>query len=339
MARAASLASKVALFAVLSLSPAMVHAADGGTDARVATPPPSGAGAQCWRPEALKANAAERMTRRGGPGARVRAPAIMAPEIAAPAMTPLSATQRGSIRRVDLPPGVKLVALTFDLCEANGEVTGYDGSVVDYLREHGVKATFFAGGKWLVTHAERAQQLVADPLFQIGNHSWSHRNMRKLPVADLLREITRTEAAYEHTRHDLAARSCMAQAPAAMTRVAERLSLFRFPYGTCNTDALQAVGDAGLAAIQWDVVTGDPAVGQSAERIARTVLKRVRPGSIIIAHANGKGRETARALPLFVPKLRAQGYRFVTVGELLAAGTPVFASSCYESRPGDNDRY
>jgi peptidoglycan-N-acetylglucosamine deacetylase len=68
-------------------------------------------------------------------------------------------------------------------------------------------------------------------------------------------------------------------------------------------------------------------------------LKRARPGSIVIAHANGKGRETARALPLFVPKLLAQGYRFVTVDELLAAGTPVAAKTCYEMRPGDNDHY
>jgi len=87
------------------------------------------------------------------------------------------------------------------------------------------------------------------------------------------------------------------------------------------------------------VVTGDPAKGQTAERIAAVVLRHARPGSIIIGHANGKGRETARALSLFVPKLLAQGYRFVTVGELLAAGKPVIASTCYEERPGDNDRY
>ena len=318
-------ATRFVSIAVLLLLPAAAPArADAGTA--------SGPAAQCWRPDALKAVDGENATHRGGPGARVPAP----PPVGA---APLPATRRGTIRRVDLPPGVKLVALTFDLCEANGEVTGYDGSVVDYLREHGVKATFFAGGKWLVTHPERAQQLVADPLFQIGNHSWSHRNMRKLPSPDLPGEIARTEAAYDSTRHALAARTCMAQAPAAMTRIPERLTLFRFPYGTCNAAALDAVRDAGLSAIQWDVVTGDPAFGQSAERIAATVLKRVRPGSIVIAHANGKGRETARALPLFVPQLQAQGYRFVTVGELLAAGTPVYADSCYESRPGDNDRY
>ena len=74
---------------------------------------------------------------------------------------------RGSIRSVELPPGEKLIALTFDLCEENGYVSGYDGRVVDLLRAQGIKATFFAGGKWMETHPERAQQLIADPLFEI----------------------------------------------------------------------------------------------------------------------------------------------------------------------------
>ena len=69
------------------------------------------------------------------------------------------------IRRVELPPGKKLVAFTFDLCEQPFEIAGYQGDIVDLLREHKVQATFFAGGKWLLTHPERAAQLVGDPLF------------------------------------------------------------------------------------------------------------------------------------------------------------------------------
>jgi hypothetical protein len=69
------------------------------------------------------------------------------------------------------------------------------------------------------------------------------------------------------------------------------------------------------------------------------VLAEARPGSIIVAHANGRGLRTAEALPLFVPQLRAKGFEFVTVGELLAAGEPEVAPTCYERRPGDNTRY
>ena len=59
----------------------------------------------------------------------------------------------GVIRRVVLPDKRKLIALTFDLCEQPGEVAGYDGAIVDYLRKEHIKATFFAGGKWLRSHA------------------------------------------------------------------------------------------------------------------------------------------------------------------------------------------
>lgn len=295
---------------------------------------PASAAAACWRPDMLRATEAERVTRRGGPGARMRAPD-------APSMTaePVPAVLRGSIRSVALPPGLKLIALTFDLCEGYGEVTGYDGAIVDYLRANGVKATFFGGGKWLENHPERADQLITDPLLELGNHTWSHKNLRKLNGKRLLQEIARAGAAYNRARDRIAARQCMAATPSVVARVPKQMRLFRFPYGTCNPAALRAVGDAGLLAIQWDVVTGDPAPGQSAERIARVVLRRAKPGSIIVAHANGKGRHTAAALSIFVPRLRAMGYRFVTVSELLAAGTPVIADSCYESRPGDNDHY
>lgn len=289
---------------------------------------------QCWRPEALRAVASEAVPHRGGPGARVKSPGNPAPwSLRTPAAL------RGSIRRVDLPPGKKLIALTFDLCEAWGEVAGYDGGIVDYLRANHVKATFFTGGKWMETHAGRIEQLMADPLFEIGNHSWTHRNMRRISAPRMLNQVSLAESAYEQARTRLAGRSCARTTPAAMTRVPTHLSLFRFPYGTCNAQALKTVGDSGMLAIQWDVVTGDPDRRQTAKGIARTVLRRARPGSIIVAHANGRGRQTARALAMFVPKLRAKGYRFVTISELLAAGRPVIAQSCYEERPGDNLRY
>ena len=59
---------------------------------------------------------------------------------------------------------------------------------------------------------------------------------------------------------------------------------------------------------------------------------------IIVAHANGRGRHTAEALALAIPKLKEEGYRFVTVSELLAAGKPVIADNCYLDRPGTRPR-
>jgi peptidoglycan/xylan/chitin deacetylase (PgdA/CDA1 family) len=287
---------------------------------------------QCWTPQALAGTAAELK--------HVHSPhpldLIPLKQVALPSATPVPLVTRGSIRSVALPPGEKLVALTFDLCEENGYTSGYDGRIVDLLRAQGIKATFFAGGKWMETHPERAEQLIADPLFEVGSHGLRHLDLSQVSDATLGEEITLTEAAYARAKSALAAHQCLASG--ASREPPERLTLLRFPYGRCNAKSLSAAADAGLLAVQWDVVTGDPDPRVSAKSITNTILTKVHPGAIIVAHANGLGHNTAEALAMALPKLKEQGYSFVTVSELIAAGKPVIAQSCYQNKPGDTTR-
>lgn len=257
----------------------------------------------------------------------------------APALPPVAAGLRGSIRRVALPKGEKLIALTFDLCEDRGEVAGYEGRIFDYLRQQGIKATLFAGGKWMRSHEARSQQLMSDPLFEIANHSDTHKNARLIDPARLADEIHNPQRTYYALRQAFAKTQCAAKAAEAAQSLPQQMSLFRFPFGACNDAAMAAVNDAGLLAIQWDVSTGDPDPHQSVEAIVNAMVHHAKPGSIIIGHANGRGWHTAEALPLAIPRLKALGYQFVTVSELLARGTPVIAPTCYDNRPGDTDRY
>ena len=100
------------------------------------------------------------------------------------------------------------------------------------------------------------------------------------------------------------------------------------------------MGDYGLLSIQWNIVTADPWRRQTADGIVKITLDSIKPGSIIIAHANGRGWKTSEALPKLIPALRARGYRFVTVTQMLAEGKAVEATdSCYELRVGDNQSY
>ncbi len=251
---------------------------------------------------------------------------------------PLPAELRGSIRSVALPPGDKRIALTFDLCEMASDVTGYDAELVNYLRRHRVRATFYAGGKWMRSHPEKTKQLMADPLFELGNHAWTHGNLRYLATDEAAEQILWTQAQYELLREELAASACVRRLPAAeLTAIPHRLLSFRFPFGTCNDSALRQLAQAGLPAVQWDIVTGDPTRRTSAKDIARRILNNARPGSIVIAHANGRGWSTAESLDLFVPRLRQAGYAFATVSELITAGRPHIVNQCFWSRPGDND--
>ncbi len=255
-------------------------------------------------------------------------------------LPPLSQDLQNSIRSVTPAEGQKLVALTFDLCEGKGEIAGYDADIVNFLRASKVKATFFAGGKWLRSHPDRAMQLMADPLFEIGNHSWSHPNFRLISEAEMHGQIVQTQAQYEIIWEGLAAKVRTQGLDAAeMNNIPKIPRTFRFPYGTCSQQTLRVTAAHGLPAIQWNIVTADSVKGQTAEKIAGIILKRVQSGSIIIMHANGKGINTARALPLCVPQLIQQGYQFVTVSVLLLAG-PVFSTAtCYEEKPNDNLRY
>jgi peptidoglycan/xylan/chitin deacetylase (PgdA/CDA1 family) len=292
------------------------------------TPPPP----QCWTPEALAGTTAELKHQRAkGPLdlAALRATPLPPAAPAAPAL-------RGLINSVELPTDQKLIALTFDLCEEGGYVSGYDGRIVDLLRAQGIKATFFAGGKWMETHPERAAQLIADPLFEVGSHGLKHTDLSRANEAVTKDEITLPEAAYARAKTALAARQCLVVDAASSPP--ERLTLFRFPYGRCNAKALAAVADAGLLAVQWDVVTGDPDPRRSAKAIAGTILARAHPGAIVVGHANGRGRNTPAGLALALPKLKDQGYRFVTVSELLAAGKPVIAQACASPRLGTTRR-
>ena len=288
----------------------------------------------CFPSDRLKARAGEKPPVKG-----IHDFDVPEPERALAPFRPVAADLRGAIRRVSIPGGRKLVALTLDLCEQPGEVAGYDGEIIDYLRANNVKATLFAGGKWMRSHAERTHQLMADPLFEIGNHSEAHRNLRLIAGEALGNEIAGPQRAYEAQRAKFAATQCTNAHAGEIAKIPTRIGLFRFPFGACNPAAMAAVNDAGLLAIQWDLSTGDPSPGQSAAQIAEAMVHHSKSGSIIIAHANGRGYHTAEALPLAIPKLKAMGFEFVTVSELLSAGKPEIAQSCFDSRPGDTDKY
>jgi peptidoglycan/xylan/chitin deacetylase (PgdA/CDA1 family) len=260
--------------------------------------------------------------------------------VASAAGLALAGPLRNSIRQVKLPPTQKLLALTFDMCQSAHGISGYDTALINYLRHEQVRATFFLGGTWMVSHPERALQLMADPLFEVGNHSWSHRNDHLIQGDVLKNEILRTQAEYARLRQELVSRLCAIHAgPAEIAAIPGQPRSYRFPYGRCSPESLDFLAGQGLYAIQWSIVPADASKSQSAAAIARVILTQAKPGAIIILHGNRRGFNTATALPLFIPELRRQGYRFVTVQELLQAGWPVSSDDCYELRPGDNAHY
>ncbi|OIN98824.1 MAG: hypothetical protein AUJ49_12460 [Desulfovibrionaceae bacterium CG1_02_65_16] len=266
---------------------------------------------------------------------------LPAPDMAAPARTapvePLPALpeqRRGIIRRVQLPAGDRRVALTFDLCERTVHITGYDARLVDALRRANARATFFAGGKWLRSHPERAEQLMADSRFELGNHSWAHANMEVAPAEFRQRQVDWTAGQYELLRDDLDRRLAAKGLPPSHRGP---MTLFRLPYGRGGAEVAAFLNGLGYAVIQWDVV-GEGGRGNAQAR-AEAIAEAVRPGSIVLLHANAVPKDTAEVLRRLLPLLARRGYATATVSELLAAGLPQTAPEGYFTFPGDNAIY
>lgn len=259
------------------------------------------------------------------------APARTAPVDAPPR---LPDAWRGIVRRVTLPAGDRRIALTFDLCERAVHVTGYDARLVDALRRANAKATFFAGGKWLRSHPERAMQLMADSRFEMGNHAWTHANMAVTPEALRQRQAQWTSAQFELLRDELDRR--LEKRGLAPSHVGP-LALFRLPYGRGGAEVARQLNGLGMAVIQWDVV-GEGGRGDARSR-AQAIVEAVRPGSIVLLHANAVPKDTAELVRQLLPLLARKGYATATVGELLAAGRPEVVEDGYFSFPGDNRIY
>ena len=273
---------------------------------------------------------------------RLSSPDVKPPERAMPSImdNPLDKELKNSIRSVIPFYNDKIIALTFDLCEKADEVTGYDAGIVNILRGKKVKATFFAGGEWMRSHEEKTMQLMADPLFELGNHGWTHGNLAKLSHDKIIEQILWTQAQYELIREKLRQKVLARGLDLhEMDKIPQSLTLFRPPYGRCSPDALDTLAEYGLASIQWNIVSGDPARGQAPQKIVDTVLHRAKPGSIVVFHANGRGYATAEALPVIIDSLKEKGYKFVTVSELLKLGKIESFTDCFEIKPHDNGKY
>lgn len=189
------------------------------------------------------------------------------------------------------------VALTFDACEDN-HPAGYDQNIIEILISAKAPATLFLGGKWIDSHPTEARDLATNDLFELGNHSFGHPDFTRIGTEQARQEISDTQDRLQ-------------------TLTGKEAKFFRFPFGRYDQGTLDLVSSLGLSAIQWNVVTGDPDRNVSAQTIADTVAKRAAGGSIVIMHMNGRGWNTAEALPAVINDLRSRGLELVTVSDLL----------------------
>lgn len=187
----------------------------------------------------------------------------------------------------------KVVALTFDISWGDKRAE----PILQILQDKEVKdATFFLSSPWAKTHPEVVKKIIGNA-YEIGSHGHKHVNYNELDDPDIRKQIQAAHAILSE-------------------ETGKSPSLIRLPNGAFDKRVLRIAGELGYRVIQWDTDSLDWK-NPGADQIVKRVLSRVHPGDIILLHASDSSQQTHLALPIIIDKLRAKGYTFVTVSELL----------------------
>jgi peptidoglycan-N-acetylglucosamine deacetylase len=196
-----------------------------------------------------------------------------------------------------VPVKQKLVALTYD----DGPNPDFTPKILAYLKHYQVKATFFMVGKYMEEYPEIVKEVIAQGNV-IGNHTYDHPHDIEADLPDqVIRELEKCETLIEHF-------------------TGKRTHLFRPPLGRVDGTVVNIAVEEGYETILW-TVSADHHDAPTPELMAQRVLKRVKPGAIILAHDGSfpSRIKDVEATPLIIEELKRQGYQFVTVPELLLA--------------------
>jgi polysaccharide deacetylase family sporulation protein PdaB len=192
----------------------------------------------------------------------------------------------------------KVVALTFD----DGPYSPYTEQILDILKEYHVPATFFVIGQ----NAEKYPELVSRIALeghQIGNHTYHHVDLLKVNRKTIETEIDRTNKVIAEI-------------------VGKSPQVVRPPHGFRDPVVMEAMKERGLKVVDWSVMSRDW-TNPGVEAIVERTVSKVQNGSIVLLH-DGDGLEaaasraqTVEATRRIIPQLLEQGYKFVTVDEIL----------------------
>ena len=186
----------------------------------------------------------------------------------------------------------KVVALSFDAAWGNEDTE----EILEILKKNDVKATFFMTGGWVESYPEDVKAIAAAG-HTLGNHSENHKNMS-----------------------ELTAEQCKEELMSVHNKVKELtgidMKVFRPPYGDYDDVVIQSVYDCGYYPIQWSVDSLDWK-NYGVQNIVDTILnhKALDNGAIILMHNGAK--YTASALQSVIDGLKAKGYSFVSIEDLI----------------------
>ena len=197
----------------------------------------------------------------------------------------------------------KRIALTYD----DGPNPRYTPELLELLEGHGARATFFQIGKWVEREPALARE-VREAGHAVGNHTFHHPTLALCSSERVKEELRRCHAASE-------------TAGISYSQV-DGAALMRCPWGRRRPGTLRAVRAAGYVPVQWSITGWDWEERKSAQDIADHCLK-ARDGDVILLHdgvhtePQADRSKSVWATRQVLERLGAEGYRFVTIPELV----------------------
>lgn len=185
-----------------------------------------------------------------------------------------------------IPTTAKELFLTFD----DGPFPGPTEFVLDQLRAHSAKATFFCIGDNVRKHPELYHRVVAEG-HAAGNHTFNHMNGWKTDLQTYRSNITKCD-----------------EVMSSLDKTYKPV-LFRPPYGRITRRQIAEL--SAYKIIMWDVLSVDYKKSLDSEKCARNTIRASRPGSIILFHDSLKAEKNMRyALPRVLDHFSGQGFVF-----------------------------
>lgn len=191
------------------------------------------------------------------------------------------------------------IYLTFDCGYENGNTE----PILDALKKHDVKATFFVVGNFLETSPEIVKRMIAEG-HTVGNHTYHHLDMSSISSMDAFKKETQdVENLFEQITG---------------TPITK---FYRPPQGKYNIENLKMAQELGYHTFFWSLAyvdwyqdkqpTKDEAFGK--------LLKRIHPGAIVLLHSTSS--TNAQILDELLTKWEEMGYTIKPLTELAGAGT------------------
>jgi peptidoglycan/xylan/chitin deacetylase (PgdA/CDA1 family) len=194
------------------------------------------------------------------------------------------------------PTNSPVIALTFD----DGPAPGVTERILDALRTHGLRATFFMIGEKVAAAPELASRVLQEG-HELGHHTYTHRKLTELSDAEVESELDQTDTIFQKI-------------------LGRRAEWFRPPFGALRQDQAARVRKRGMRIAMWSVDSEDWRGGSGTE-VTERILTHIHPGAILLCH---DFPPTAESIETTLTRLiELKRYRAGTLSDLVQNSPPV----------------